>query len=155
MNIYYNKIRFIKIWKWWKQLYNAFVKLYCIITEGIFGVCIHKGQIHFLAIPVQTWNSIFKSLTVSQFQSFIIVYLYYCTHQFKNFLSIHQLSIPACAHHVLQRTGTYDHTHSLQGVRAKTMKRNCLPQGRAANINVLLLLLWESILKGETRETSY
>lgn len=75
MNIYYNKIRFIKIWKWWKQLYNAFVKLYSIITEGVFGVRIHKGEIHFLAEPVQRWHSIFKSLTVSEFQSFITVYL--------------------------------------------------------------------------------
>lgn len=56
MNIYYNKIRFIKIWKWCKQLYNAFVKLYSIIMERDFGVRIHKGQIHFfLAVPVQMW----------------------------------------------------------------------------------------------------
>lgn len=74
MNIYYNKVRFIKIWKWWKQLYNAFVKLYSIVTEGVFGLCIHKGKIHFLAIPMQMWNSISKSLNVSQFQS-IMVYL--------------------------------------------------------------------------------
>lgn len=47
MNIYYNKIWFIKIWKWWKQLYNAIVKLQSIIMEGDFGVHIHKGQMHF------------------------------------------------------------------------------------------------------------
>lgn len=61
MNIYYNKIRFIKIWKWWKQLYNAFVKLDSTVTEGVFGVHIHKGKIHLSAIPVQMWNSMFKS----------------------------------------------------------------------------------------------
>lgn len=75
MNIYYNKIWFIKIWKRWKQLYNAFVKLYRIIMEGVFGVHIHKGQMNFLTIPMQMWISILKSLAASQFQSSIIVYL--------------------------------------------------------------------------------
>lgn len=74
MNIYYNKIWFIKIWKWWK-LYNAFVKLYNIIMEGVFGVHIHKGQMHFLATPMQMWISILKSLAARQFQSFLTVYL--------------------------------------------------------------------------------
>lgn len=50
---------------------------------------------------------------------------------------MHQLSTPTCAHHLfypgtfgLQRTGTYDYTHPLHGVTAKTMNRNCLPWGR-------------------------
>lgn len=75
MNIYYNKIWFINIWKWWKQLYNAFVKLYSVIIEGVFGEHIHKGQMHFLAMPMQKWISILKSPSARQFQSFLIAYL--------------------------------------------------------------------------------
>lgn len=53
---------------------------------------------------------------------------------------MHQLSTPTRAHHLfypgtfgLQRTGTYDYTHPLHGVTAKTMNRNCLPWGRIPN----------------------
>lgn len=170
MNIYYNKIRFIKIWKWWKQLYNAFVKLYSIIMERDFGVRIHKGQNHFfffLTVPVQMWNLIFFwSLTFSQFQSFVIVHLLLmytdsktsCRDDMAHASSWHIL---ARAHHSfylekfgLQKAGRYDYTHPLQGKRAKTINRNCLPWGRAANKNLLLLLLRESVLNGETKENS-
>lgn len=128
MNIYYNKIRFIKIWKWWKQLYNAFVKLYSIIMERDFGVRIHKGQNHFFFFFNCTsadvkFNIFFWSLTFSQFQSFVIVHLLLmytdsktsCRDDMAHASSWHIL---ARAHHIfylekfgLQKAGRYDYTH--------------------------------------------
>lgn len=142
MNIYYNKIWFIKIWKRWKQLYNAFVKLYRIIMEGVFGVHIHKGQMHFLAIPMQMWISILKSLAASRFQSFIIVYLLLLNTSIKKLPVDASVKYPnTCPSSLssfhptfgLQRTGTYDYAHPLHGVTPETLNRNCLPWGRTPN----------------------
>lgn len=148
MNIYYNKIRFIKIWKWWEQLYNAFVKLYSTVTEEVFAVRIHKGKIHFSAM----WNSIFKSKCEP------ISILHYCVFA----ITVHTDLKSSCqhikyrtrAHHIfylekrgLQRMSTCDYTHPLQSMRDKTIDRNRLPQGRAAGKN-LRLFCSERVDKG-------
>lgn len=136
MNIYYNKIWFIKIWKWWKQLYNAFVKLYSIIMEGGFGVHIHKGQMHCLAIPMQMWISILKSLAARQSQSFLIVYLLLLN------TSIQKLPVDTsveysnmCPSSLLSwKVWLAKNWYTgLLGMTAKTMNRNCLPWGRTPN----------------------